>query len=39
MSLKPPAAPPLPPELERLLRRLRLPYLRNAAPDVLATAA
>jgi DNA replication protein DnaC len=39
MSLKPPAAPPLPAELERLLRRLRLPYLRNAAPDVLATAA
>jgi DNA replication protein DnaC len=39
MTLKPPEAPPLPAELERLLRRLRLPYLRNAAPDVLATAA
>ncbi len=38
MSLKPPQAPPLPAELERLLRRLRLPYLRHAAPDVLATA-
>jgi DNA replication protein DnaC len=38
MTVKPPPAPPLPDELERLLRRLRLPYLRNAAPDVLATA-
>lgn len=33
-----PAAPPLPQELERILRRMRLPYLRKAAPDVLATA-
>ena len=33
-----PAAPPLPPELDALLRRMRLPYLRKAAPDVLATA-
>jgi len=33
-----PAAPPLPVELEALLRRMRLPYLRGAAPDVLATA-
>src|SRR2546430_10388288 len=33
-----PAAPPLPAELEALLRRMRLPYLRPAAPDVLATA-
>jgi DNA replication protein DnaC len=39
MSLKPPPPPSLPSELERLLRRLRLPYLRSAAPDVLATAA
>jgi DNA replication protein DnaC len=31
-------APPLPVELEALLRRMRLPYLRAAAPDVLATA-
>jgi DNA replication protein DnaC len=34
----PPTAPALPAELETLLRRMRLPYLRNAAPDVLATA-
>jgi len=31
-------APALPDELEKLLRRMRLPYLRAAAPDVLATA-
>jgi DNA replication protein DnaC len=30
--------PAIPEELERLLRRMRLPYLRRAAPDVLATA-
>lgn len=33
-----PAAPALPAQLEALLRRMRLPYLRAAAPDVLATA-
>jgi DNA replication protein DnaC len=33
-----PPAPPLPDELTALLRRMRLPYLRAAAPDVLATA-
>ena len=33
-----PAAPPVPAELEALLRRMRLPYIRRAAPDVLATA-
>lgn len=33
-----PAAPPLDPGLERLLRRMRLPYMRRAAPQVLATA-
>jgi len=33
-----PAPPPLPEELTALLRRMRLPYLRAAAPDVLATA-
>ncbi|MEU8404498.1 IS21-like element helper ATPase IstB [Nonomuraea sp. NPDC048892] len=33
-----PAAPALSGELDRLLRRMRLPYLRKAAPDVLATA-
>ena len=32
------AAPPLPTELDALLRRMRLPYLRTAAPDVIATA-
>ena len=32
------AAPPVPAELELLLRRMRLPYLRKAAPEVLATA-
>ncbi len=32
------AAPPLPQELEGLLRRLRLPHLRRLAPEVLATA-
>ncbi len=38
MTVKPPASPPLPSELEALLRRLRLPYLRRAAPDVIANA-
>jgi DNA replication protein DnaC len=33
-----PAAPPLPGDLEDLLRRLRLPHVRRLAPDVLATA-
>ena len=33
-----PESPPLPGELEALLRRLRLPHLRRAAPEVLATA-
>jgi DNA replication protein DnaC len=33
-----PAPPPLPADLEGLLRRMRLPYLRAAAPEVLATA-
>jgi DNA replication protein DnaC len=33
-----PKAPALPDELDRILRRMRLPYLRTAAPDVLATA-
>lgn len=31
-------APAIPEELEAILRRMRLPYLRKAAPDVLATA-
>jgi DNA replication protein DnaC len=33
-----PAPPPLPEELTALLRRMRLPYLRDAASEVLATA-
>jgi DNA replication protein DnaC len=33
-----PAAPDLPDELLAVLKRMRLPYLRNAAPEVLATA-
>ncbi len=33
-----PNAPPLPDDLETLLRRLRLPHIRRHAPDVLATA-
>jgi hypothetical protein len=33
-----PTAPPVPDEMERLLRLLRLPYLRRRTPDVLATA-
>jgi DNA replication protein DnaC len=32
------SAPPIPAELEAILRHLRMPYLRKAAPDVLATA-
>jgi DNA replication protein DnaC len=38
MTVKPPAPPPLPDELERLLHRLRLPYVRRTAPEVIATA-
>ncbi len=38
MSVTPPAAPPIPAELESLLRRMRFPYARKAAPQVLATA-
>ena len=38
MTVKPPAPPPLPDELDRLLRRLRTPYVRRAAPEVIATA-
>jgi DNA replication protein DnaC len=39
MTVKTPPPPPLPDELEALLRRLRLPYVRRAAPEVIATAA
>ncbi|MFB7576191.1 IS21-like element helper ATPase IstB [Streptomyces sp. NPDC056165] len=34
----PPTPPPIPAELERVLKRMRFPYLRKAAPSVLATA-
>ena len=33
-----PTAPPLPADLEALLRRMRLPHMRAHAPDILATA-
>src|SRR5438128_10909843 len=33
-----PTPPPLPAELEALLRRMHLAYMRRAAPEVLATA-
>ena len=33
-----PMAPPLPEDLEALLRRLRLPHIRAHAPEVIATA-
>jgi DNA replication protein DnaC len=33
-----PTAPPLPGDLEALLRRLRLPHIRAHAPEVIATA-
>ena len=33
-----PVPPPLPDDLDAVLRRMRFPYLRKAAPDVLATA-
>ena len=36
--VKPPTPPPIPDELTTVLRRMRLPYMRAAAPDVLATA-
>jgi DNA replication protein DnaC len=36
--MKAPAAPPIPEELNIVLRRMRLPYVRAAAPEVLATA-
>ncbi len=32
MTVKPPAPPPLPDELERLLHRLRLPYVAAQRP-------
>lgn len=38
MTITTPPSPPLSDELERLCRRLRLPYVRKHAPDVIATA-
>jgi DNA replication protein DnaC len=38
MSVTLPAPAPIPPELEALFRRMRFPYARKAAPEVLATA-
>jgi DNA replication protein DnaC len=37
-SMNPSTAPGLPEELLAVLKRMRLPYLRDAAPEVLATA-
>jgi DNA replication protein DnaC len=36
--MRTPEPPPLDPELEALLRRMRLPHIRRTAPEVLATA-
>ena len=36
--MKTPTPPPLPDELVGLMRRMRLPYLRAAAAEVIATA-
>ncbi len=36
--MKAPEPPPLGDELTQLLRRMRLPYMRSAAPEVIATA-
>ncbi|HSS10858.1 MAG TPA: ATP-binding protein [Acidimicrobiales bacterium] len=38
MTTRTPAPPDLDTELEALLRRMRLPYIRRVAPEVLATA-
>ena len=37
-AMKAPQAPQLPDEVTALMRRMRLPYLRKAAPEVCATA-
>jgi DNA replication protein DnaC len=39
MTVKTPVPPPIPDQLDALLRRLRMPYVRKAAPEVIATAA
>jgi DNA replication protein DnaC len=38
VTIPSPPAPPLPDDIEVVLRRLRLPHLRRVAPEVLATA-
>ena len=38
MTTRTPTPPPLDDNLEALLRRMRLPHIRRAAPEVLATA-
>lgn len=38
MTIKTASVPPLPEELLTALRRMRMPYLRAAAPEILATA-
>jgi len=38
MTIKTASVPPLPEELLTALRRMRMPYLRAAAPEVIATA-
>ena len=38
MSPVPIAAPPLPPDLEALMRQLKRPYARALAPELLITA-
>ena len=38
VTTRAPAPPPLDADLESLLRRMRLPHIRRAAPEVLATA-
>jgi DNA replication protein DnaC len=38
VTISSPTAPPLPDDIETVLRHLRLPHLRRVAPEVLATA-
>jgi DNA replication protein DnaC len=38
VTTRAPVPPPLDPDLEGLLRRMRLPHIRRTAPEVLATA-
>ena len=38
MSVQTPAAPPIPVELEQIMRHLEMPYARSLAPELFATA-